>query len=101
MLAVLEGFKALRIFLLGFHSSTAENSDAPSAHTLFFNFISGVYILENPPLGGKKYQPMSFGGKNMKRGTGKGGKCQRKRKKGERKRKKGEENEKKGRKRVK
>jgi hypothetical protein len=29
----------------------------------------GVYILENspPPWGGKKYQPMSFGGKNMKR----------------------------------
>jgi hypothetical protein len=42
-----------------------------------------------PPLGGG-YQPMSFGGKNMKRPREKGGKCRRKRKKGERKRKKGE-----------
>ncbi len=57
----------------------------------------GVYILENTPLGGGEYQPMSFGGKNMKRGREKGGKCKikgRKRKeegrKGERKRKKGE-----------
>jgi hypothetical protein len=33
---------------------------------------------------------MSFGGKNMKRGREKGGKCKRKRKKGERNRKKGE-----------
>jgi hypothetical protein len=41
------------------------------------------------PLGGK-YQPMSFGGKNMKSGREKEGKCKRKRKKGERKRKKGE-----------
>jgi hypothetical protein len=48
---------------------------------------SGAYILENtpPPLGGGKYQPMSFGGKNMKRQREKGGKCKRKRKKGERK----------------
>jgi hypothetical protein len=33
---------------------------------------------------------MSFGGKNMKRQREKGGKCNRKRKKGEGKRKKGE-----------
>ncbi len=43
-----------------------------------------------PPWGGGKYQPMSFGGKNMKRPREKGGKCGRKGKKGERKRKKGE-----------
>jgi hypothetical protein len=33
---------------------------------------------------------MSFGGKNIKRGREKGGKCKRKRKNGDRKRKKGE-----------
>jgi hypothetical protein len=33
---------------------------------------------------------MTFGGKNMKRPREKGGKCERKRKKGQRKRKKGE-----------
>jgi hypothetical protein len=38
--------------------------------------------LENTsPLGGK-YQPLSFGGKNMKRQREKGGKCKRKRRKG-------------------
>jgi hypothetical protein len=40
---------------------------------------TGVYILENttpPPWG--KYQPMSFGGKNVKRGREKGRKCKRK-----------------------
>jgi hypothetical protein len=54
--------------------------------------LTGVYILENtlPPWGGGKYQPMSFGGRNMKRPREKGGKCRRKRKKGERKRKKRE-----------
>ncbi len=54
--------------------------------------VTGAYILENtpPPPGGGKYQPMSFGGKNMKRERQKGGKCKRKRKKKERKRKKGE-----------
>jgi hypothetical protein len=36
-------------------------------------------------VGGWKYQPMSFGGKNMKRQGEKGEKCKRKRKKGERK----------------
>jgi hypothetical protein len=47
--------------------------------------------LENTlPLGEGGYQPVSFGGKNMKRKREKGGKCRRKRKKGERKRKKGE-----------
>ncbi len=44
-----------------------------------------------PPWRGKKYQPMSFGGKNMKRPREKGGKCKRKRKKGK-------ENEKRGKK---
>jgi hypothetical protein len=48
-------------------------------------------ILENTlPPGGCKYQPMSFGGKNMKREREKEGKCKRKRKKEERKRNKGE-----------
>jgi hypothetical protein len=51
----------------------------------------GLYIGKYPPpSGGEKYQPMSFGGKNMKRRREKGGKCKRKWKKGERKRKKGE-----------
>jgi hypothetical protein len=27
---------------------------------------SGVYILENTPLGGGEYESMAFGGKNMK-----------------------------------
>jgi hypothetical protein len=45
----------------------------------------------NPhPLGEGKYQPLSLGGKNMKRGREKGGKCKRNWTKGERKRKKGE-----------
>jgi hypothetical protein len=37
---------------------------------------SGVYIMENtsPPGGEGKYQPMSFGGKNMKQGREKEGK---------------------------
>ncbi len=30
--------------------------------------------MDNTPPGGGKYQPMSFGGKNMKRRKGKGGK---------------------------
>jgi hypothetical protein len=38
----------------------------------------------SPPPGGGNYQPMSFVGKNMKRGRDKG-KFKRKRKKGERK----------------
>jgi hypothetical protein len=49
-----------------------------------------IYWKIPPPWGKEKYQPMSFGGKNMKRGREKGGKCKRKRKKEERKRKKGE-----------
>jgi hypothetical protein len=59
-------------------------------------FHAGVYryILENTP-GGGEYQPMSFGGKNMKRPREKGRKCRQKRKKGERKRKKGERKRKK------
>jgi hypothetical protein len=39
----------------------------------------GLYIGKYPP----PYQPMSFGGKNMKRRREKRGKCKRKRKKGE------------------
>jgi hypothetical protein len=39
---------------------------------------------------------MSFGGRNMKRGREKGGKCKIKKKKGERKMKKGERKMKKG-----
>ncbi len=46
-----------------------------------------IYWKIRPPPGGGKYQPMSFGGKNMKREREKGGKCKRKRKKEERKRK--------------
>jgi hypothetical protein len=58
--------------------------------------LAGVYILENtPPPWGGKYQPMLFGGKNMKREREKGGKCKRKRKKEERKRKKEERKRKK------
>jgi hypothetical protein len=49
----------------------------------------GLYIGKSPPLWGNKYQPMSFGGKNMKRRREKEGKSKRKRKKGERKLKKG------------
>jgi hypothetical protein len=47
--------------------------------------------LENTPSPlGDKYQQMSFGGKNMKRGSEIGEKFKRKKKKEERKRKKGE-----------
>jgi hypothetical protein len=48
------------------------------------------YILENiaSPRGGGKYQPMSFGGKNMKWVRKKMGKCKRKEKKEERKKEK-------------
>jgi hypothetical protein len=49
-----------------------------------------LYIGKYLPLGGGEYQPMSFGGKNMKSRREKEGKCKRKRKKGERKGKKGE-----------
>jgi hypothetical protein len=48
----------------------------------------GLYFRKYPPPG--RYQPMSSGGKNMKRRREKGGKCKRKMKKGERKMKKGE-----------
>ncbi len=64
-------------------------------------FFAGAYILENTPPGGGKYQPMSFGGKNIKRQREKGGKCKRKRQREKggnykRKRQKGEENEERG-----
>jgi hypothetical protein len=72
--------------------SSSKNGISPHGSTW-------AYILENTPLGGGKYQPMSFGGKNLKRRREKGGKCKRKRKKGkerERKRNKGERKRKKG-----
>jgi hypothetical protein len=57
---------------------------------------AGAYILENTPALGGGYQPMSFGGKNVKRQREKRGKCKRKRKKGERKRKNREKKMRKG-----
>jgi hypothetical protein len=49
-----------------------------------------MHIGKYPPLGGwGKYQPMSFGGKNMKRRREKGGKCKRKGRKGKEKGRKG------------
>ncbi len=51
---------------------------------------AGAFILENTPALGGGYQPMSFGGKNVKRQREKRGKCKRKRKKGEKKMRKGE-----------
>jgi hypothetical protein len=71
---------------------------------VLFTDIQGPIYWKIPPPprgGGKKYQPMSFGGKNMKRRKEKMGKSKRKRKKVGRKRKKGKENEKRGSKRVK
>jgi hypothetical protein len=56
----------------------------------------GLYIGKYP-----QYQPMSFGGKNMKRRREKEGKCKRKRKKGKRKKEERGKNEKRGSKRVK
>jgi hypothetical protein len=56
----------------------------------FFLFQGSICWKIPPPLGGGKYQPMTFGGKNMKRRREKGGKCERKRKKDDRIRKKGE-----------
>ncbi len=60
------------------------------------NHSTLVYILENtpPPGGGGEYQPMSFGGKNMKRwrvnvNVKEKNEGERKRKKGERKWEKG------------
>jgi hypothetical protein len=82
---------------------------------LIYDLDRGLYIGKYPPLWGRgKYQPMSFGGKNMKRRREKGenvkekgrkGKKERKGKETERKGKeterKGKENEKRGSKRVK
>ncbi len=64
---------------------------------------TGVYILENtPPGGGGEYQPMSFGGKNMKRRREIEGKnVKEKGRKGKEKGRKVKENEKRGIKRVK
>ncbi len=49
-----------------------------------------IYWKIPSPWGGK-YQPMSFGGKNMKSGREKEGKCKRKMKKGEEKGRSGKE----------
>jgi hypothetical protein len=51
---------------------------------------TGVYILETPPLGEQKYQPVSFGGKNMKKVKGKRGKMSKKQEERGRERKKWE-----------
>jgi hypothetical protein len=61
---------------------------------------SGVYILENtPPPPPGKYQPISFGGENMKRGRKKGRrKCN---KKGRKRKEKGKKKEKIGSKKIK
>jgi hypothetical protein len=69
---------------------------------LFFYLLAGVYILENMhPPGGKKYQPMSFGGKNMKRVRKKKGEnLKEKGRKRKEKGRKGQGNEKRGRKGV-
>jgi hypothetical protein len=54
-----------------------------------------------PPTGGGKYQPMTFGGKNMKRREKKGENVKEKGRKRKEKGRKGKENKKKGSKRVK
>jgi hypothetical protein len=64
--------------------------------SLFSLGCRGLYIGKYPPPLGGEYQLMSFGGKNMKMGREKGGKCKRKRKKGERKMKQGERKRRKG-----
>jgi hypothetical protein len=75
--------------------------------SLFYNilryFFSLLFTSPYPEVNGgiQKYQPTSFGGKNMKRRREKGGKYRRKRKKGKRKGRKGKQNEKRGSKRVK
>ncbi len=51
--------------------------------------FTGVYILENTPPPGGEYQPMSFGGKNMKRVREKGGKCKKKEERGKKKEERG------------
>ncbi len=58
----------------------------------------GLYIGRKKTRGRGKYQLMSFGGKNMKRGKEKGGKCKRKR---GMKKEEGGKDEKRGSKRVK
>jgi hypothetical protein len=66
-------------------------------HAIF----SGVYILENTPPWGGEYQPMSFGGKNMKRVEKKGENVKEKERNRKEKGRKGKENEKTGRTEVK
>jgi hypothetical protein len=55
------------------HDYRTNTSGVPARYVIeLLNFMPGVYILENIPPPGGKYQPMSFGGKNMKRGREKG-----------------------------
>ncbi len=63
--------------------------------------VTGAYILENTPPWGGGYQPMSFGGKNMKSRREKGENVKEKGRKGNEKGRKGKENEKRGSKKVK
>jgi hypothetical protein len=72
--------------------------DVVLVHHVVFLALSakGLHNWNIPTPQGDGYQPMSFGGKNMKSGREKEGKCKRKRKKGEEKGRKGKE---KGRKR--
>jgi hypothetical protein len=73
------------------HNNAAEEVYLESYHLLLdgtgSQFTSrGLYIGKYPPPPrGEKYQPMSYGGKNMKRQREKGEKCKRKKRKGERK----------------
>jgi hypothetical protein len=54
----------------------------------FLNAQGSIYWKIFPPLlGGRKYQPMTFLGKNMKTRREKGGKCERKRRNGKKMRK--------------
>jgi hypothetical protein len=72
------------------------NQQIPPSQNTSSQVGRGLYIGKYPFPREGKYQPMSFGGKNMKSGREKGGKCKRKRKKAERKWKKGERKSKKG-----
>jgi hypothetical protein len=67
---------------------------------MYKSLVQGSIYWKIPP-GAGKYQPISFEGKNMRRGREKDRKCKRKLKKGERKGRKVKENEERGSKRVK
>jgi hypothetical protein len=64
------------------HTFSDKTARGPHLHALL---RAEVYIGKYPPPPRGKYQQISFGAKNMKRGREKGGKCKRIRKKGERK----------------